>query len=403
MFKKLFLCLGLLGIAAQASTPDGYALADAIRNNDIAAVKSMLGWLQENPKGRFNELFGYCISPSPLQVAAKEGNKEALDCLMQGLNEAGFNSSWYARDRWGGFCSLLYDAAEGGNTDIMDEMFSRLSEKELQNVIKDNFGGPLMSVARGGHVEAVEWVFQKGADINKIDVPTFIENSKNIAVVETLFKHFQDQGENQKFFTSVGRYNNADAFMAAAMNTRAEDDIFMWLVQEAGNNGIDLKEILTNENKEGQSIIFFVAANHNSEILKYVLDSIPANKSKEVLSSAMMKIVEYVPYYDTPYIEENKALNDFMWLVQEAKNNGIDPEKYISAKNASGENILFCAVKNENLDIVKYLLESLSVEKCLEMINATDNDGKTALEISKDSDRPDIEQLLEGYNSKHSE
>ena len=391
MLKKIMLCLGLLGIAAQASEPNLKALTNAIKDNDITAVKSMLDWLPGKDKNAVKAFFGSSSDKSPFQVAAYEGNKEAFDCLIQGLEKAGIDPAEYIE-----FSHFLEAAAYGGNLDIMQEVFSWIQdEDERQEIINemDNcWGAPLIGAAQGGHVEVVKWLFQQGIDATAIDIPDFIGYSKNDDVVKMLFDCLREQGQGNRMWTSIGD-DDENAFLGAARNSECGQDVFALLVQEAKNDNIDLSECLTKEDNQGRNIIFWAATHENPEIVKYVLGNLSADKSKEMLSSALMKVAQYSSY--------RNAQNAFKLLIDEAKDKGIDPNECLIQNDKDGENIFYYASRGRNIEIVKYVLENIPADKSKEMIESKNKDYETALDYARKHKRPEIANMLSDFLLRH--
>ena len=314
MIKKLFLCLGLLGIAAQASDSDKRALLDAIESNDIGKTETVLKLVPEPDRQELLANAGW-DDRSALSIAALNGNKDMFMWLIQsfGLTPAQDIST------------LFNDAARGGNLDIIKHVYSLVPEENRQELIDSIhgfWGSPLVAAAQSGHPAAVDWLLQNGSDTHAKfcdeNVLYAAVEGQNVEVLDFLFKHIQDKEECQK--------------------------------------------LLTFRNSWGCTILMNSAIYGNKKV--------------------------------------------FERLIDEAKTLDIDFEEYISAKNNLGDNVFFFAVVGNSLDILKYLLELLPVEKCLEMINSGNNADVTALDISRCFCERIIgestKQILEGYLSEYS-
>ena len=310
MLKKIMLCLGLLGIAVQASESNKNALWEAIEANDIEKAESVLSSISSDSDRQDLLANADWHNYSALEVAAYLGKKDIFMWLFESFGPTPDQD----------ISSLFNRAAFGGNLDIMEQVYLSVPAENRQELINSTPGysySPLITAARRGHPEAVEWLLQHGADINakydKSNVLYAAVDGDNFEVLDCLFKHIQDKEK--------------------------------------------IKDLLTFRTKWGETVLMHGAFRENKDV--------------------------------------------FERLVEEAKKVGIDPDEYMSTKDHTGENILSSAARRGTLDIVEYLLESLSVDKCLEMIYSENKYGISALEISKHHGGK-IERLLNDYLSKHS-
>ena len=296
MLKKLMLCLGLLGIAAQASDSQKSALVDAIESNDVKTVESVLGSASES---EFTELLAHAdiTDKSAFMVAAESGKKEVFDYLIEQAQKAGIDHVRYMTQN-GSFDAIFRLAAIGGNVEIMEYLFSLVPEQDRSEVLNSMdvlYACPLAHAASRGRVEAVEWLLDHGADINtqgKVgpNVLGFALASGNVEVLDCLLKHIKDPTERQKFLTCVDGEGNTPLMQAAQGSELRQEKhtaVFMWLAQETKNEGIDFSEYLTAQNERGDNIFFWAVVGRNPEIVQFLFDSFAKDKekSKEMINS----------------------------------------------------------------------------------------------------------------------
>lgn len=388
MFKKIMLCLSLLGACAYAN-PDQNMLLTAIENNDIGTVESMISSLPTNPdeaKALVEEWLGSDEYQNKLafMCAAEAGTPELFRLLLQTAQRVGIDPAEYIREHTDGLAGLLSKAAYGGSLEILEYVYLLIPENERQDIINNmesDDESPLINGAQGGHIEALEWLFQHGADIRLINIPEFIGYSLNVEVVKCLFEFFDAQGESEMFFNSS--FNGGEtALMRAANNGDVGTPVFMWLIQQAADRGIDIKEAMTRKNEDGENILCLAALGRNPEIVKYVLNSLSEDEKKEEFGSALVKTAN-IMFFGT------KA---FMLLAQNAQEVGIDPIECLNQEIENGTNVLELALQKRNIGVVEYLLSNLSVNKCKEMIQSLPNPNYI---------QPKVRNMLQEYISTH--
>ena len=418
MFKKIFLCLGLLGIAAQASESDWKtnwgtdldafesscdALEKAIEQNNIADIKSVLDSATALDREEMFTNIDLLKGRSALMFAADHGNKEAFDCLIEEAQKQGVDIIKITIEQ-NCFPHLFESAVEGGNIEIMEALFSSVSEEERQKLIRQEYDyfNPLEKAACGGNVEVVRWLFERGMDATKVDIAFVLKYGKNFDTLKCLFEYISTQEGRQKFLTSKDRVGNT-LLMIAAQKKHGED-IVKWLVQGAENNGIDLEKYVSqpfsdaagiNAKYDEGNVLYAVK---NVEVLDCLVNHL---QGKEQLKDFL---TFRTPWGRTVLMESASHASKaaFERLIEEVKKlEDVDFDEFISAKNVNGWNVFVFAVMGDRPDIVECLLESLLVEKSLELINSKDKVGITVLEESKYYSGK-IEDMLKTFIAEHS-
>lgn len=257
MFKKLFLCLGLLGIAAQASDPQKRALMDATES-ECQELLANANWDDQ----------------SAFKSAAESGKKEVFDWLIQNFGIIFVKHN---------LPKLFHDAATSGSVEIMEYLFSMANEGERQELLNPT-GGPssnLADAAQNGQAKAVEWLLDRGADINN-DILSDAATGQNVDVLKCIFNHVQDP-EKRKELLTAGTLGLQTVLIDGALS--GNKDVFVWLIEEAKEAKLDLDQYASETNEEGFNVFYWAVVGGNPEIVQVLFNSFPKDKCLEMINS----------------------------------------------------------------------------------------------------------------------
>lgn len=275
MFNKLFLCLGLLGITAQASDFYRQAFGNAIETNDIGRTESVLNSVQDSK--RQEQLASYILANS-----ARYENK---DIFMRMIQNFGIDPDQQDMSE------LFSYAVEVGNLDVIKRVYSSVPEKDRQEVInaRNSIGqSPLMIATQRGDLNAVDLLLQNGADIdakekNGTDIVNIAIRSGNVEVLKCLFKHAQNPEQRKKFLTSVYSRLGKTAVLNCAFY--GKKDVFVWLIDEAQKLGIEPEEYISAQDYIGNNVFYYAAMGDSVDIIEYLFESFSTEKSLEMINS----------------------------------------------------------------------------------------------------------------------
>jgi len=166
-FFTLFFCLVSLNTCFNNQNPDNRELLQAVKDNKVALVKSLLETTNPNCFYR-----GDGEPRSPLGAAAQSGNLEMANLLYA----AGAKVTYK-----GEICKLLIEhgadvngkvkgdgtpllvAAKYGNVEVVSILLENGAEVDLAI---DNDGNPLIMAAANNKLEVAKLLVAKGADVN---------------------------------------------------------------------------------------------------------------------------------------------------------------------------------------------------------------------------------------------
>ena len=140
--------------------------------------------------------------------------------------------------------------------------------------------------------------------------------------------------QNQNSLNSKDK-NGSTALMAAAESGRL--NVFMWLIQNAKNGGLNLAECISTKDNDGNNVFHHAAIGGNLDILKYLTE-----EHKSLLESKNNK-------NETPLIVANKSwhFEAVMFLIR----------KGAKAKGECAKKAISYAAEKGNIDVIKSLLE----------------------------------------------
>ena len=405
MLKKLFLCLGLLSVATYAVEPQDFI--SAINRGDTGSVRDFLKTDPTliNAKDDRNltvlELAVIAKNPELVQLLVGEGAEVTIGALMG---------------------ATIYEKVE-----IVQCLVDKNS-----TIINDHLGGklalmtPLSVAAYEGNLELVKLLVQKGANVNfKVLFDAIRSNNLNLDVVDCLLEQKPQL---------VGAAINSDALMGAIGGLNID---VMRCLLENDENLINAKDEPT-----WTPLSFAISDTGNLELVKLLIDKYKAKVNlTDLLWAIKSEKVEFVDYL----VDQNPELLDaknykgqtLLEMVDETfnelvgkkfdndkiigclkkydnvtidtlldaiKNDKVRVAAYLLNKkpdiindaNNDGLVALSLAVKRGNLDIVKLLVNKGAKVN----LEATDEKGKTLLEVADESGNQDVIDFLENVNQK---
>ena len=337
MFKKLFLCLGLLGFSAFASdtSPDiGQKIADyrrSISSKNYALLGQLFDTLSESDCK--NPCFFY--HKAALEVALRHGRRDLFNLFRKKAKKCHIDVASSIAGCPGKFFRM---AVEGGNVELIKYVlfFVPVSERsELFNLPEDE---NCLKNSIYCRAEAFEYLIQQGARLGEancnFEIYRVLIDGKTTATLDCLLNHLPAQ-ECQQFFTNpFGPYGD-NAFLLAARNYMPNGtETLKWVIQKAQQYGVNPVECMTGTNNFGESIFFSAAMGGKADTMRFLLDFMPAEKSLELIhlknkrgESAWSLIKESVDHFalslrnkdvddGTDFIQQNKEISDMLTNFQ---------------------------------------------------------------------------------------
>ncbi|XP_067654042.1 putative ankyrin repeat protein RF_0381 isoform X2 [Haliotis asinina] len=330
---------------ATPSTATSRDLYDASREGDLERVKRILaaGHVDINNGGQY--------SRTPVMEAAVNGHRDVVELLVgRGADVTLVTDSGN---------NALHLACRNGNLETVKLILSL-------NVVDINSRGqhsrtPVMEAAVNGHVDVVELLVGRGADVS------LVTNSGNNAL------HLACRNGNLETVKLILSLNVVD------INSRGQH--YRTPVMEAAVNGhMDVVELLVGREADvslvtdsGNTALHLACRNGNLETVKLIL------------SLNVVDINSRGQHSRTPVMEA--AVNGHVDVVELLVGRGAD----VSLVTNSGNNALHLACRNGNLETVKLIL-SLNVVD----INSRGQHSRTPVMEAAVNGHRDVMEVLVG-------
>lgn len=322
---------------------------------------------------------------TPLQLAVKTNNMELAQFLIE--NGADIN---VIVDH----CSLLHFAAELGNTDMIDFLIKE-GIKRSDTWDQDS---PLMMAVRYGHLEAVNQFikYKESVDFKDDRGNTLLHiaiSNNSLHIVKELLENsiIQSQLEttNKSGLTALqtavvqGRTEAVALLLAHGANDTLktkEGNTLLHLAAYLNDNTI-LKMLIDRNanaeviNNEGLKPIHHAIEGNSLENVKYLLKINPQYLEKEALfilktavESNNLDILKYLMEEEhiIDHIVDTTSIKLFHWIANDTQhifpsknemiNYLIDKNFDINERDEHGMTMLHIAVKNNDLDYVKFVM-----------------------------------------------
>ena len=203
---EFFTVMILLGVTILASTRDDVRLVSAVKNRDVAAVRTLL-------KQRVDPNASDVDGTTPLIWAAHNGDSETGKLLIA----AGANVK--ATNRYG--VSALIEAAILGDVSMMDALLKAGADANSTYGAGET---PLMLAARTGNLNAVKLLLDRGANVNGADefkgyTPLMFAATENQPAVAKLLI---DRGANVNAASRRFQFGELKSASGGALMERAE-------------------------------------------------------------------------------------------------------------------------------------------------------------------------------------
>ncbi|XP_067659947.1 ankyrin-3-like [Haliotis asinina] len=253
--------------------------------------------------------------------------------------------------------TILHLACEGGNLQIINYLLK-------QNTVDINGreqpeGTPAMKAALQGHKGVFDLLVRKGADLSLMDLlhNTILHvacEGGNLDIVKYILK------QNIVNINSISEYGCTPAMKAAL---KGHEDVFNLIVKQ----GADLSLV----DNEGDTILHAACKGGNVKIVKYVLDhgSVGINlRGKDMFTPIM--IAAYKGHKDI-FHELEKKNADLLF------------------RDGDQNNILHLACKGGNIEIIKHILTTYSMD-----VNDIGFQGSTPIMLAASEGRKDMFDVL---------
>jgi len=201
-----FIMMILLGVTILASTRDDVRLVSAVKNRDVATVRTLL-------KQRVDPNASDVDGTTPLIWAAHNGDSETGRLLIA----AGANVK--ATNRYG--VSALIEASILGDVSMMDALLKAGADANSTYGAGET---PLMLAARTGNLNAVKLLLDRGANVNGADefkgyTPLMFAATENQPAVAKLLI---DRGANVNAASRRFQFGELKSASGGALMERAE-------------------------------------------------------------------------------------------------------------------------------------------------------------------------------------
>jgi len=262
-------------------------------------------------------------------------------------------------------------------------------DPELVKARDEEESTPLHGAAAAGHLDIVEYLLSKGADIdarnNANQNPLFYAayNGK-AAIVNLLLDKGADFKDRDRYGRTVlhypvreGHKDAAEILVNKGMDITVQDGMGVSPLQFAIQGGqteiMDVfiaSKALDVTSDTGSKALHLAAAQGQKEIVDLLIAKGAGIRTKDDMEATLL---------------HNAAIGGLSELVRQLLKGGID----VNAQDARGRTPLHYAVKQGSIDIVKHLVESGAD------LNIKGKDERTALHIAEDWGYKEIIELLE--------
>ena len=339
MLKKILLCLGLLGIAAQASSLNSQVylgeLFSKVRAGNIEAVKNLLDKDSKliDKKGNFGT--------TALSIATSRGNMKLVQLLVE---------KYHAE-----VTLVAFSEAIKNNKPNLKILVKYLFDQKPALIKEKAFDGTsaLSEAAYYGNMKLVQFLVDNGAEINSRALVRATANGRhNVEILNYLL----DQKPEL--------IDMADSYGLAPLSAAAY------------NGNLEAVQLLIKRGaKLTSDALFYAVENRSIGIIKLLLET-----DKELIKKKALGRKTAL---------EQAVHNKYMDIVQ------LLVEKYHAEVTPDA---LFDAVSrhNANLEIVGYLLQQDST-----LIKAKNENNETPLQVAEKTYNSKLVELLENFEREH--
>ena len=317
----------------------------------------------------------------PLQIAAQQGHQGVMKLLLEKSDIDVIDDDKN---------TLLHSASQGGLTEAVKYLLERGVDA---NAMNDEGQTPLFLAAANGHNDVVKILVESRADPNTLDddgkapLHVAIKNGY-LDLVNYLLDNGADKNASERWplmYTAAyfGRIKIVEEFVKRSidMNIRGPND---WTPLHAAFDNAAIVRILLEKGAEvdavessGRTPLYLAIANYESGTVKVLLEN-KANPLKQCEngSTALHRAID----------DRNREAFELMADFLEA-NPAIDLVSDL--KDQHGRTPLMAAIKTNQTNVVKFLLERTNVE-----VEQRNERGQTLLNVAVEVGNDEIIEML---------
>lgn len=355
-FLLILLLFPVLTVAAQEKDLEfSRALYGALNTGDAQKLASLID--RVDPK-ELDDLLLYSLGQNPKTPAE----------VVRLLIDKGANVNPETRSK-----TPLMHAASEGNDEVIKLLLARGAQV---NILTDD-GTPLMMAVIGGHTEALKLLLAAGADVKTVHRTG--DNALIMAARQRSYRNpkLEPNSENVRLLLAHGADPNAkgDWGRTALMHANTAAKV-KFLV--AGGANVEAKD------DEGETALMKAASNGYADVVTALIESranVNAfdNKSMTALLFALN---------DENYVMGDERETLPARRIEVARRLLLAKSINVNAQNVDGETALIRAVRLENVEIIKALLDHGADAR------RSDVFGNTAAILAYEKDNAEMAELL---------
>ena len=253
--------------------------------------------------------------------------------------------------------SIINFAIYNHNLELLKFILSKNKNININEYDKIGFTPLLIAIRDKGNIEIIDFLIKRGSDIS---LKTRDGNQDSILhlAIKSNSLEYVDYLINEKIVKDLNEINfDGDTPLHTAVIYNDNTDIMNTLIKHGAN---------FLQTSHDHKSVFQCAAAKSKKCLKYILENKIYHDLEEKDDEGQTAIQISARYGHYP---ENLII-----LVEEGAN--------LYVKDKKDATILHCAAKNNDIGIIKTIVEKLKFED----INAVDEDGKTALHYAAEAD-----------------
>ena len=358
-FLLILLIFRALAVAAQQDDPATLefrrSLYGALNTGDAQKLASLID--RVDPK-QLDGLLLYSLGQNP---------KTPVE-IVRLLIDKGANMNPETRSK-----TPLMHAASEGNDEVIKLLLARGARV---NVLTDD-GTPLMMAVNGGHTEALKLLLAAGADVKTVHRTG--DNALIMAARQRYYRNptLEPNSENVRLLLAHGADPNAkgDWGRTALMHANTAAKV-KFLV--AGGANVETRD------EYGQTALMKAASDGNAAVVTALLESRANVNAFD--NKSMTALLFSLDDQNYAHGEERKTLP--ARRIEVARRLLLAKSINVNAQNVDGETALMRAVRLENVEIVKSLLDHRADPK------RSDVFGNTAAILAYEKDNAQLAELL---------
>jgi len=167
--------------------------------------------------------------------------------------------------------------------------------------------------------------------------------------------------------------------------------MFEHVIRAVQNN--DLYSVSSLQDQEGNTVIQFATSLGHTDIVKCVIDSVPSADLWKLLS------IQNQQDETTLHISVNSNnMETLPCLVESVETTEL--HTLLLTQDIYGDTAIHSVAYGGHVDMLKYLLDKLSLQQCLEILNIKNNKQFTPLKAAKSKKQYEAAKCIAEYKKK---